>query len=78
MTGWRLGWLVVPDGPGARGRALAQNLFICPSTVGAARRTGLLRARQPGRVTNDRRAEFKARRDYFVPALQSAWAWRCR
>jgi aspartate/methionine/tyrosine aminotransferase len=47
---------------------LAQNLFICPSTVAQHAAHGLFRAGQPGGIRT-RRAEFKARRDYFVPAL---------
>ena len=31
MTGWRVGWMVVPGGDGPHRRRLAQNLFICPS-----------------------------------------------
>ncbi|WP_323768914.1 pyridoxal phosphate-dependent aminotransferase [Antarctobacter sp.] len=30
MTGWRVGWLVVPDGMVRQVERLAQNLFICP------------------------------------------------
>ncbi len=30
MTGWRIGWLVVPDDHVRRVERLAQNLFICP------------------------------------------------
>ena len=33
MTGWRLGWCVVPDNMVAVMERLAQNLFICPSTL---------------------------------------------
>ena len=33
MTGWRLGWCVVPDGMTQVMERLAQNLFICPSTL---------------------------------------------
>ena len=33
MTGWRLGWLVVPSDCTAHLERLAQNLFICPSTI---------------------------------------------
>ena len=33
MTGWRLGWLVVPEALVPVVERLAQNLFICPSTV---------------------------------------------
>ena len=34
MTGWRIGWMVVPDGLIRTVERLAQNLFICPSHVG--------------------------------------------
>ncbi|WP_421134423.1 aminotransferase class I/II-fold pyridoxal phosphate-dependent enzyme [Alteromonas sp. A079] len=33
MTGWRLGWCVVPENMVAVMERLAQNLFICPSTL---------------------------------------------
>jgi aspartate/methionine/tyrosine aminotransferase len=33
MTGWRLGWLVVPEALVPVVERLAQNLFICPSTI---------------------------------------------
>jgi aspartate/methionine/tyrosine aminotransferase len=33
MTGWRLGWMVVPDAMVPVVERLAQNLFICASTV---------------------------------------------
>jgi aspartate/methionine/tyrosine aminotransferase len=33
MTGWRLGWLVAPDALVPVVERLAQNLFICPSTI---------------------------------------------
>ncbi|HYE39820.1 MAG TPA: pyridoxal phosphate-dependent aminotransferase, partial [Ramlibacter sp.] len=33
MTGWRLGWMVVPEALVPAVERLAQNLFICPSTV---------------------------------------------
>ncbi|MDT9150926.1 aminotransferase class I/II-fold pyridoxal phosphate-dependent enzyme, partial [Escherichia coli] len=33
MTGWRLGWLVVPEAMLPAVERLAQNLYICPSTV---------------------------------------------
>jgi aspartate/methionine/tyrosine aminotransferase len=33
MTGWRLGWLVLPDDLVERVERLAQNLVICPSTL---------------------------------------------
>ena len=33
MTGWRLGWLVVPEALAPVIERIAQNLFICASTV---------------------------------------------
>ncbi len=70
MTGWRLGWLVVPQKLVPVVERLAQNLFICPSTV--AQHAALACFEQ---VSIDeyerRRTDFKTRRDYFIPALQS-------
>lgn len=34
MTGWRLGWVVLPDDLVGRAERLAQNLVICPPVVG--------------------------------------------
>jgi aspartate/methionine/tyrosine aminotransferase len=68
MTGWRLGWLVVPDVLVPVIERLAQNLFICPSTVA---QHAALACFEPDSIAEyeRRRAEFKARRDYFIPAL---------
>ena len=70
MTGWRLGWLVVPEPLVPVIERLAQNLFICPSTIA---QHAALACFEPDSIAlyEARRAEFKARRDYFVPALQS-------
>lgn len=70
MTGWRLGWLVVPEALVAPLERLAQNLFICPSTV--AQHAALACFEDASIAEYERRrAEFKARRDWFVPQLQS-------
>ncbi len=70
MTGWRLGWLVVPDTLVPVMERLAQNLFICASTV--AQHAALACFEAPSIAEYEhRRAEFKARRDYFVPALNA-------
>jgi len=68
MTGWRLGWLVLPPELVAPMERLAQNLFICPSTVA---QHAALACFEPESLAEyeRRRAEFKARRDFFVPAL---------
>ncbi len=68
MTGWRLGWLVVPEALVPVIERLAQNLFICASTV--SQQTALACfAPESLAQYEQRRAEFKARRDYFIPAL---------
>jgi aspartate/methionine/tyrosine aminotransferase len=70
MTGWRLGWLVVPDALVPAVEKLAQNLYICPSTVA---QHAAIACFEPESIAEyeRRRAEFKARRDYLVPALNA-------
>lgn len=68
MTGWRLGWLVVPEALVPVIERLAQNLFICPSTVAQHAALACFEADSLAEYER-RRAEFKARRDFFVPAL---------
>jgi aspartate/methionine/tyrosine aminotransferase len=69
MTGWRLGWMVVPDALVPVIERLAQNLFICPSTVA---QHAALACFEPDSIAEyeHRRGEFKARRDAFIPQLQ--------
>jgi aspartate/methionine/tyrosine aminotransferase len=70
MTGWRLGWMVVPEVLVPVIERLAQNLFICPSTV--AQHAALACFERESLAEYERRhAEFKARRDFFIPALQA-------
>ncbi len=70
MTGWRLGWLVVPEALVPVVERLAQNLFICASTVAQHAALACFEAESIAEYER-RRAEFKARRDYFVPALNA-------
>jgi len=70
MTGWRLGWLVVPDEIVPVIERLAQNLFICASSVAQHAALACFEAQSIAEYER-RRAEFKARRDYFVPALNA-------
>lgn len=70
MTGWRLGWLVVPDVLVPALERLAQNLFICPSTVAQYAALACFEDASIAEYER-RRAEFRARRDWFVPQLQS-------
>ena len=68
MTGWRLGWLVVPTALMPVIERIAQNLFICPSTVAQHAALACFEADSLAEYER-RRAEFKARRDYFIPEL---------
>jgi aspartate/methionine/tyrosine aminotransferase len=69
MTGWRLGWLVVPPAYVREVEKLAQNLFISASTPA---QYAALAAFHPETLSilEDRRAEFEARRDFLLPALR--------
>ena len=68
MTGWRLGWLVVPPAYVREVEKLAQNLFISASTPA---QHAALAAFRPDTlaILEQRRAEFHARRDFLIPAL---------
>jgi aspartate/methionine/tyrosine aminotransferase len=70
MTGWRLGWLVLPPRLVRPVETLAQNLFISPSTLA---QHAALACFEPETVAilEERRAELDARRRFLVPALQS-------
>jgi len=70
MTGWRLGWMVVPERIVPVIERLAQNLFICPSTISQYAALACFEADSIAEFER-RRAEFKARRDYFIPALNA-------
>ncbi|MFJ3058812.1 pyridoxal phosphate-dependent aminotransferase [Herbaspirillum sp. NPDC087042] len=70
MTGWRLGWLVLPPALVPQIEKLAQNLFICASSI--AQHAGVACfAPESIAIYEERKAEFKRRRDYIVPALES-------
>ena len=69
MTGWRLGWLVVPERFVRDVEKLAQNLFIAPSTPA---QHAALAAFQPDTLAllESRRAEFGRRRDFLIPEIE--------
>ncbi len=69
MTGWRLGWLVLPPELVGPVEKLAQNLFICPSSIA---QYAALACFEPESLAEyeRRRASFRARRDFVVPALR--------
>jgi aspartate/methionine/tyrosine aminotransferase len=69
MTGWRLGWLVVPENMVRAIEKLSQNLFICASSI--AQYAGLACFTPEAiAIFEERKAEFRRRRDYIVPALR--------
>jgi aspartate/methionine/tyrosine aminotransferase len=70
MTGWRLGWMVVPEALVPTIERLAQNLFICPSSIA---QYAALACFEPESIAiyEQRRQAFKARRDFFIPALNA-------
>lgn len=69
MTGWRLGWLVVPEGFMGDVEKLAQNLYLSAPTMA---QYGALAAFRPETlaILEDRRGEFRRRRDFLLPALR--------
>jgi aspartate/methionine/tyrosine aminotransferase len=68
MTGWRLGWLVAPRESVAGIDRLAQNLYLAAPTPA---QYAALSAFDPENIAilEARRLEFRARRDYLLPAL---------
>ena len=70
MTGWRLGWLVVPDELVPVMERLSQNLFICANTVAQHAALACFEDESIAEFER-RRAEFKVRRDFFLPALNA-------
>ena len=69
MTGWRLGWMVAPQRYVGELEKLAQNIYLSaptPSQIAA------LAAFEPQTlaICEARREEFRARRDYLLPALR--------
>ena len=71
MTGWRLGWVVLPEGAVRGFEKLAQHLFISAS---AAAQYAACAAFSPDSISilEGRRSEFEKRRDFLVPALKKA------
>jgi aspartate/methionine/tyrosine aminotransferase len=69
MTGWRLGWIVVPEVYVREFDKLSQNIYLSAPTP--AQHAALAAfAPETIAILEQRRAEFKARRDFLVPALR--------
>ena len=70
MTGWRLGWMVVPEEFAGAVDKLAQNIFLAPPTLSQYAAMEAFSAETMG-ILEQRRVEFESRRDYLLPALKS-------
>ncbi len=69
MTGWRLGWIVVPDDYVEMATILAQNMYISASSI--AQHAALAAFTPEAKVIfESRREAFKLRRDYLSKALR--------
>lgn len=70
MTGWRLGWLIAPEGLMPAVERLAQNLFLAAPTP--AQHAALAAfAAETLAILSDYKAELRARRDLLLPALEA-------
>jgi aspartate/methionine/tyrosine aminotransferase len=68
MTGWRLGWLVAPKDYIDPIERLAQNIFIAPATPAQYAALAAFEEKTISELER-RRAVFKERRDFLLPAL---------
>ena len=69
MTGWRLGWMIVPEQLVDPIEKLAASLVICAPTLS---QHAALACFEPESLAlyESRRLELKRRRDFLVPALK--------
>ena len=71
MTGWRLGWVVLPPADVRAFEKLAQHLFISAPTA-AQHAACAAFAPESLAALEARRGEFARRRDFLLPALRGA------
>ena len=69
LTGWRLGWLVLPPALLPEIEKLAQNFYICPSSMAQHAALACFTPEALA-IAEQRREEMRRRRDYLVPALR--------
>jgi aspartate/methionine/tyrosine aminotransferase len=70
MTGWRLGWCVVPEALVPTIERLAQNFYICPSAISQQAALACF-SEESLSICEERRAEFARRRALTLEGLQS-------
>ena len=69
MTGWRLGWIVVPEAFAEKANILAQNLYISAPSI--AQYAALAAFTDDAReILEQRRVAFLERRDFMAAALK--------
>ena len=69
MTGWRLGWLLVPPGFQKHVDKLAQNIFLAPSTLAQYAALAAFDDETIA-ILEQHRLEFQRRRDFLVTAIK--------
>ncbi len=69
MTGWRLGWLVVPQNYVATMDHLAQNLFLAAPTLSQYAALAVFKD-ETRAILEQRRQQFELRRNTLLPALE--------
>jgi aspartate/methionine/tyrosine aminotransferase len=69
MTGWRVGWMVVPEGLVRQVERLSQNLFICPPAVAQVAALGSFDGLDE---LEDNRRVYVANRDLLLRELPKA------
>jgi aspartate/methionine/tyrosine aminotransferase len=69
MTGWRVGWLIAPEHFVPAIDRLAQNIFLAASTPAQYAALACFDPMTIG-ILEERRQEFRARRDFLLPALR--------
>ncbi|MEM8593146.1 MAG: aminotransferase class I/II-fold pyridoxal phosphate-dependent enzyme, partial [Pseudomonadota bacterium] len=69
MTGWRVGWMVVPEGHVRAVERLAQNMFICPPHASQVAALAALDAREE---LDGHLATYRANRELLLDGLKAA------
>jgi aspartate/methionine/tyrosine aminotransferase len=69
MTGWRLGWMVVPEVFVTAIDRMAQNLFLAAPTLSQYAALAAFSS-ETETILQQRCQQFQQRRDYLLPALQ--------
>jgi len=69
MTGWRVGWMVVPESYVDAIDRIAQNIFLAPPTMSQYAALTALKA-DTQIILDERRDIFKQRRDFLLPIIK--------